>query len=342
MEIIFVPLLLLGNAFFVGTEFALTRVRQFSESEFEEGALKLAWTMTEQMEIYLSGCQFGITIMSIGLGVVGEPVLTSAIQQLGHTGAELLSLPGLSHAVSATIAFGILNALHVVIGEQAPTYLGIEKTKLICRYGAPLLYGWTTVMYPFIRLSDLLAKGLLRLFGVEIERSWAMDEAVGYGALKEQMGDILHQSRLPSDRRLEVLNALKLDEIEVQEIMVPWEEVRTLDVGQSQNEQEAVLRRNAFNRLPLMEEGEPVGVVYTTALLQQLEEHAEGKELDLVSAAAPAFFVPADLTVSELIDQMQDEQQELALVRQDEDVVGLVTETDAFEEVVGELRDPLE
>jgi CBS domain containing-hemolysin-like protein len=144
--------LLLANGFFVTTEFALTRVRQFAESEFQGGGLERAWQMTERLEIYLSGCQVGITISSVGLGVVAEPGVAAAIDAL--LGALGVVSTGGGAAVSVITALALINLAHVVIGEQVPTYLGVERTTFIAKYAAPLFAAWTNPMWPVIVSAD--------------------------------------------------------------------------------------------------------------------------------------------------------------------------------------------
>src|SRR6056297_3783335 len=138
-------LLLLGNGYFVTIEFAMTRVRQFTEEEFRgTTGLEHAWEMTDRLEIFLSGCQLGITICSVGLGVVAEPALATLLSPaLALTGVE-------SHAAAALVSLAIINLLHVVVGEQAPTYLGIERTKFVAKYGSTPLYYWTKLFSPVI------------------------------------------------------------------------------------------------------------------------------------------------------------------------------------------------
>jgi CBS domain containing-hemolysin-like protein len=162
--------LLLGNSFFVTTEFAMTRVRQFEREEFlgSGRGLKRAWDMTDRLEIFLTGCQVGITICSVGLGVVAEPAVTAVVGPL--LGA--VGISGGGHTtLSVILALTVVNLLHVIVGEQAPTYLGIERSKFVAGYGSRPLYAWTKLMYPVIIAADWVAKGLLGLFGVEITRS---------------------------------------------------------------------------------------------------------------------------------------------------------------------------
>ena len=339
--------LLLSNGFFVTTEFALTRVRQFSEDEFQGGGLERAWEMTERLEIYLSGCQVGITISSVGLGVVAEPalaaVLDPAVRALGVGAAG-----SAGHTATAVIvSFTIINLLHVIVGEQAPTYLGIERTKFVARYGAPLLYWWTKLMSPVIVLSDRAAKGLLGLFGVEIDRSWTEeeleDEPATRGEARREMGDALQNVGVSDERRDEVLNALDIGELPVEEVMIDRDDVVALSTEAELSTNVERMTGSPHVRFPLV--GDSLedfrGIVYTPAVLGPLEEHDDGP-LDLEALAAPPMTVSADTVVSDLIDKFQAENQELALVLDDGRVVGLVTATDAFEEITGDIEDPLD
>ena len=129
--------LILANGFFVAIEFALTRVRQFSESEFDRPGLRRAWAMTDELEIYLTSCQVGITASSIAVGVVAEPALSALFEPLFDDTA--LAAVG----AGGVVAFVVINLVHLTHGEQTPTYLGVERTKTVCRYGATPLYYYT-------------------------------------------------------------------------------------------------------------------------------------------------------------------------------------------------------
>ncbi|MFC7080559.1 CNNM domain-containing protein [Halorussus caseinilyticus] len=338
--------LLFGNAYFVTIEFAMTRVRQFTEGEFEGSlGLERAWEMTDRLEIYLSGCQLGITICSVGLGVVAEPALARLL-------TPVVELTGVgSHALAAIVALAIINLLHVVVGEQAPTYLGIERTKFVAKYGSAPLYYWTKVMSPVIVLADKTAKWLLSLFGVEITRSWTEAETEEGGArevssrgdARREMGDILSRVGLEEEREEEVLAALDIGTIAVHDIMVPREEIVALS---TEDDFEANLRKmqeRPHVRFPLVGEtlDDFLGIVYTPPLVGREDELADGS-LTWEGVAADPVTVDADLPVSEAIDRFQAEGQELALVVRDGEVVGMVTSTDTFRAMMGELEDPFD
>ncbi len=156
------------------------------------------------------------------------------------------------------------------------------------------------------------------------------------------MGRILTRGGLPADRRREVLAALDIGGVPVREIMVPRERIAALDVDRPLDESLRALRELPHVRLPLREpDGGSAGVLYLPALLANLEELRAG-QVSLRDLAVPAVRADAELPVSRLIDRLQRERQELALVEENGEVVGLVTSTDAFERIIGDLRDPLD
>jgi CBS domain containing-hemolysin-like protein len=339
-------ILLLGNAFFVTTEFALTRVPQFDEAEFQESAgLRRAWEMTEELEIYLSGCQVGITVCSVGLGVVGEPGVTYLFQAvLPEGGVGTMA----SHTIAVTAALALVNLLHVVVGEQAPTYLGIERTRTIARYLAPGLYWWTRLLRPIIRTADWIAKSLLALFGVTITRSWTEEEAheaddvlSSHGSVRREIGKVLSRANLSRERRGEILRAVDIEQMPVRSIMVPRSEIVALRAADSLEDTLGRMRSRPYNRYPLLQsDWENVhGVLYMTTVFQHLPGLRDGS-LQLSDIAEPIVWVDPELPISDLIDRLQQKQQEIALVRTEGHVRGLVTSTDAFEAIAGELEDP--
>ncbi|MFQ3293224.1 MAG: CBS domain containing-hemolysin-like protein [Natrialbaceae archaeon] len=345
-------ILLLSNGYFVTIEFAMTRIRQFSKEEFVGSrGLERAWEMTDRLEIFLSGCQVGITISSVGLGVVAEPALAAVIDPVLRT-FGLAASSGAGHtALSVIVALAIINLLHVIVGEQAPTYLGIERTRFVAKYGAPILYWWTKLMWPVIYVSDWTAKWLLGLFGVTITRSWTDEETEeaahelpsSRAELRRRMGESLSNVGLTNERQEEVVNALRIGETPVEEVMVDREDVIALSRADDLETNLDRVKEKPQARFPLVgAELEDVrGVVYAPGLLRVLDELEQG-DLDLADVAAPPMTVSATTAISDVIDQFQAENQELALVFDDGEVQGLVTATDCFEAITGELKDPID
>lgn len=127
------------------------------------------WEMTERPEISPSGCQVGITVCSVGLGVVAEPAVTAVVDPLFQAAGFSTGAEGHA-AVSVFVAFALIDLLHVV-GEQAPTYLGGERATFVAKHGSRPLYWWTRGFYPVVAVADRFAKWLLSPFGVTVSRS---------------------------------------------------------------------------------------------------------------------------------------------------------------------------
>jgi CBS domain containing-hemolysin-like protein len=342
--------LTLANGFFVAAEFALTRLPEFEKEELQGSAgLRRASDMLGQLEIYLTACQLGISVSSILLGIVAEPAVTAALEPA----FALLGLgPGTTSLVSVVVAIVIINLIHKVWGEQAPTYLGVEAPKAVGGATASPLYWWTTITYPIILLGDGIAKRTLALVGVQISRSWTEEmegedgSRGGIGSraeLRTKMSGLMQSQDISAERRQEIIGALSIGERCVREIMVPREEVVALSVEKSAAENFQVAAENPHSRFPPADGSldRVVGKIYAPSLLRNRNALEQG-EKDLEDLAAPPVHVSAESSISQLIDRLQEEGQELALVEENGEVAGLVTVTDAFEAIAGEVKDPLD
>ncbi|UPV76217.1 hemolysin family protein [Halorussus limi] len=335
-------LLILANGFFVAIEFALTRARQFTEAEFVDGdsQLERAWEMTQNLELYLTTCQVGITASSIAVGIVAEPALAALFEPL-FAGTTLATI-----GAGAIIAYGIINLIHLTHGEQTPTYLGVERSRMVCRYGATPLYWFYKIISPVITLGDWVAKWTLRLFGIEMTGAWleTEEEAIESRAqLHSRLNSVLKRGELSQERHEEVLNALAAGDKAVESVMVDSEEMVALSTEDSTEENLHRMSSSPHTRYPLFgsDDEDFLGIVYVPAVLDRIDE-LRAEEARLEDVAAPPMTVSADTTVSDAIDQFQAESQELALVLSEGDVVGLLTATDALEVVMGEIEDPLD
>ena len=155
------------NGFFVAAEFGLvklrqTRIRAIVKTQGLRG--RILATVHNQLDAYLSACQLGITLASLGLGWIGEPAFASLLEPL----FALLgvSSPELIHGVSFVFAFVIISFLHIVVGELAPKSMAIRNPERIGLWCAMPLYGFYWTMYPAIWLLNLSANWVLRITGL--------------------------------------------------------------------------------------------------------------------------------------------------------------------------------
>lgn len=329
-----------SNAVFVATEFALTRVRQYDKSAFDSPGLRRAWEMTTDLEIYLTSCQVGISATSIAVGIVAEPALSTVLSPFfENTVFASIGAAGL-------ISFGIINLLHLTHGEQTPTYLGVERSRTVCRYGATPLYWFHRLISPIITLGDGIAKWTLKLFGVEMTGAWLETETdviESRADLRNRLDSLLDEGGLSEERHEEVMNALRIGEQPVREVMIPAEEIVALSTAVDPAENIDRMEAHPHTRYPLIGEtlSEFHGVVYVPIVTRHREAFADGT-IDFTEIAAPPMTLSPDVDVSDAIDQFQTEQQELALVIEDGEVCGLVTVTDLLESVMGSIEDPID
>ncbi|WP_424016584.1 hemolysin family protein [Halorientalis pallida] len=332
--------LILANGFFVAIEFALTRVRQYSEAEFDKPGLRRAWEMTDDLEIYLTSCQVGITASSIAVGIVAEPAL-AAIFEPYFANTALASI-----GAGGIIAFLIINLLHLTHGEQTPTYLGVERTKFVTRWGATPLYWFAWLISPIIKVGDGIAKWTLKLFGVEMTGAWleAEEEIIESRAdLRNRLDYLLEQGDLSEERREEIRNALRVGEEPISEVMTPVDDVVFLSTDASVAENLDRIGSSPHTRFPLIGEGPEdfLGIVYVPSVVDRIDDLQAG-DTSFEEIAAPPMTMAPETIISDAVDQFQAESQELALVLSEGEVVGLLTATDALEAVMGDIEDPLD
>ncbi|NHN49202.1 HlyC/CorC family transporter [Halostella sp. JP-L12] len=333
--------LILANGFFVAIEFALTRVRQYPESEFDEPGLRRAWEMTQDLEIYLTSCQVGISATSIAVGIVAEPALASLLEPLFRN--TLLASVG----AGGVVAFVIINLLHLTHGEQTPTYLGVERTKFVARYAATPLYWFAKAISPVIVLGDGVAKWTLRLFGVEMTGAWLETETdviESRADLRHRLDSLLDRGGISRERKEEILNAFAVGDRPVSEVMTRREDVVFLSTTEPVEENLRRIGNSPHTRFPLIGE-EPSdfrGIVYVPAIVDNIDDLRSGV-VTIEEVAAQPMTIREDTFISDAVDRFQDEHQELALVLDEgERVAGLITATDALEAMMGEIEDPLD
>lgn len=336
--------LILVNAFLVAVEFGLTRARQYDKEEFVDSGsrgLEKAWEMTHELEVYLTSCQVGISATSIALGVIAEPALLVFFEPL-FNGTVLASLGAASLA-----SFGLINLVHLTHGEQTPTYLGVEKSKMVCKYGAIPLYWFTFFMRPLIMIGDRVAKATLAIFGIKMTSAWVETNEQTIQSRSELRGKLdtfFKDQDITEERKNEILAAVDADMITVRDRMVPISDVAALSTENTRDENQEVIESYPHSRYPLIGKGfdDPKGIVYMTELAQTM--YTTESETDLQSIAAEPMTLSMEMSIDEAIDEFQEQSQEMAFVVDESEsvVVGVITITDVLESIVGELKDPID
>ncbi len=340
--VLFALLLVLLNGFFVAAEFAIVRLRA---TKVEALAAKNGWrghilrTVHNQLDAYLSACQLGITLASLGLGWVGEPAFAHLLGPLLE--AVGIDSPKLLHGIAFFTAFFIISYLHIVVGELAPKSWAIRQPELLSLWTAAPLYLFYWTMYPAIFLLNASANAILRIAGQgepgpHHEHHYSRDE----------LKLILHSSRAsnPSDQDMRVLaSAVELGELEVADWANSREDLVYLALNAPLHEVFSVFRRHKYSRYPVYDEaiGEFVGVLHIKDLLLHLSLlEMLPSALKLGELMHPIERVGRHMPLSTLLEQFRQGGSHFALVEEaDGKVIGYLTMEDVLEALVGDIQD---
>jgi CBS domain containing-hemolysin-like protein len=337
-ELIAALALVAANGFFVATEFAVTRLRPTQVDEFEKAGRAGARSVrhaVDHIDAYLAACQLGITISSIGLGVVGEPVF----EELFHDTLGGAAVIG-GIAISAVLAFSLITLLHVVVGELAPKSLAISRTPRTSLVVAPWMRFFYLVTKPVVDLFNGMGNLLLKPFGIPPARE------VGHTPHSEQeLRTLLRQSQAEGLIQREDLqlseNVFSFGDMRVREVMMPRPDIDFVTTEGDVRSAAARAMETGHTRLPLCEADggldSVIGVVHVKDLLSVALKGEDAKLADL--AREVSRFSESTL-IDEVLRELQRRRQHMALVVDEHGTtIGLVTIEDILEELVGEIED---
>jgi CBS domain containing-hemolysin-like protein len=326
------------NGFFVAAEFAMVKIRPTQVQAMRrqgDPRAGVAQSLLDNLDAYLSVCQLGITVASLGLGWVGEPALAELIEPV-LTAAGVTS-PTVLHSIAFAIAFGIITFLHVVVGELAPKSLAIRYPVQVTRSS-----GWGMVVFyylswPFMKILNGAALLLLRAIGVPPSTATEMahtEDEIEH--LIRQVGEGQMSSSLARD----VLNnVFWLRRLSTRQIMTHRTQVVALDVADSLQENLDRARASGHARFPVIEGSldNVLGTVHLKDIAFLDEDEDAGVLRDL---AHPPVVVPETMTLDEALIQLLEANQKMAIVADEHGgTEGIVTTEDLLEELVGEIED---
>jgi CBS domain containing-hemolysin-like protein len=336
--LIAVLVLVLLNGFFVAAEFSYVRARKAHlETDAEEGkrGAALAVTIADDLSRYLSACQLGITLTSLGIGFLGEPAIASIFEDIIGTSIS----HGLSLAISLALAYLISTSLHITIGEQVPKIYSIQKSEAVARFVAQPLDLFTRAFHPFIQLLNGTSNGILRLIG--IRTSGNLEEGETPEELKVLIQQSLTGGKLDPGEAGMLTGVFHLHEQEARQVMTPAPAIVTVDLSE---DVETALRRcvsSGHTRLVVTEDDNHdrvKGIVHANALAQLLLTEGTGATIEGVVREAP--IVPETKALDDLLAELQRRRMSLAIVIDEYGrTAGIVTVEDIIEEVVGEIDD---
>jgi CBS domain containing-hemolysin-like protein len=334
-----VILLVFLNAFFVAAEFALVGARK---TRLEEMALRgdrkaaLAHRATQSLDRYISATQLGITLASLGLGWIGEPALAGLVEG-AFTWLPLALQPVAVHTVAVVIAFTIISAMHIILGELVPKALALLFPELISAWVVVPLLAFAWVMHLPIWVLNSTANRLLRLFRIhppgEHERLHSPDEIRMLVEQSEEGGSLGKE-----DARL-LEGVFEFSEKTAQEVMTPRTQMVALERDLTVEAAADVVAQARRSRYPVYGESldDIAGVVHAKDILTAMRQQP-GATIGTVMR--PPLFVPGTREVEDVLADMKRLKVHLAVVLDEYGgTAGLVTMEDLLEEIVGDIFD---
>jgi CBS domain containing-hemolysin-like protein len=330
-------LLLLGNGFFVGAEFSIITSRRDRLEGLADAGNRRARIVMEagrQLPLLIAGAQLGITVCSLGLGALAEPVVAGLLERPFHA----LGIPAaLLHGVAFALALAIVVALHTVLGEMVPKNLAIAGPERVAMLLVPVHYAYCRLVRPVLRLFTAVAQGVLRLMKVEpkdeLESAYTSDELATLIAESQREG-LLE----PAEHR-RLAKTLSSTGRTVADVLVPIDAVKTVPGRPTVGDVEAAVTDTGFSRYPLrMADGRLNGYLHVKDVLDLAGADASTPVPLTRVRGLPE--LPADSRLDEALTALRRAQSHMGkAIGPDREVVGVVALEDLVEEYVGTVRD---
>lgn len=329
--------LVLANGFFVTAEFSLVAVRRSRVEQLVEQGHPLARAVrraVDNLDTFLAATQLGITMSSIGLGWIGEPALARIIEPLFYF------LPGAwqfisAHALASAVAFAVITALHIVIGELAPKSLALQRTEGSALTTARPLAAFLFVFRPAITALNGLGNFAIRKFGLHP----VADETLAHSV--EELKLLMDSSReagiLAETEEKMVDSILRLRGQRVSALMTPRTEIVWLDLDHTPDENMRVIVESGFSRFPVAQ-GSLDNVLGVVKAKELLNRSLTEQTVDLKAAMRQPLFVPESMPALKVLDLFKRSRTHIALVVDEHGgLQGLLTLNDLMEAIVGEI-----
>ena len=327
------------NGFFVAAEFGIvtlrkTRIRAIAKTSGLRG--KILAKVHGQLDAYLSACQLGITLASLGLGWVGEPAFAALLEPLfilvGVTSEKII------HGVSFVFAFGVISFLHIVVGELAPKSLAIRMPEAIGLWCAIPLYGFYWAMYPAIWVLNGSANLVLRMAG--LSGAGGHDAHYSTDELKPILRTSQPGEKFTRDERHILAQSLDFGKMTVADLMRPINEVIALHEKKSVQENLETVRRNRLSRYSYFDaNGEDVlGVIHLKDLF--LAQQSGRAITDLADYLRPVEVISARTPAPDIFRRFKTGAPHFAMIgEKGKRPVGFITLDNLLGAMVGEIRD---
>jgi CBS domain containing-hemolysin-like protein len=327
------------NGFFVAAEFAVVKIRDTQLQPLinrNHGRARMARRIVRNLDASLSATQLGITLASLGLGWIGEPVFATLLEPLMQW--LQIESPEARHSVSFAVGFTVITFLHIVLGELAPKSLAITKPLPTTLWVAYPLHWFHRISFPFIWALNKTSLMLLRQIGVEPASEAEM--AHSEEELRLLLAPTQRHGTAGASRDI-VLNAFDLRQRVVREVMRPRREIAALDAAASLAQVLEIAEQTRFSRFPVIEDenlDRALGFIHVKDLFAARDKARTLREL--LPATKKLVYVPETARLERLLQIFLERKVHMALVVDEYGgTVGLVTLENIIEELVGQIQD---
>ncbi len=329
------------NGLFVAAEFAMVKVRKTRLAELAENGSRRAQNaldVASKLDAYLSACQLGITLASLGLGWLGEPAIATFIEPLfvGFGGWSLIY----THTIAGVIAFLMISFLHIVLGELVPKSLAIQKAESTALATASFLKAFYWVFYPVIWALNSIANLVLYIWRIqpaneadlshsEEELRMLVEASQKHGYLDKMEGKLLD-------------NVFEFSDRIASEVMIPRQDMVCIFIQDTFEEILEVIKKYGHTRYLLCDDDKDhvLGLVHLRDIIRFQEQSGEK---DITQIKRDILAVPEGMPISHLVQRMRSQRTHMAIIVDEfGGSAGLVTLEDMLEELVGEIYDEFE
>ncbi len=325
------------NAFFVAAEFAMVKIRSTRLETLQEQGSDLAGSalvIVEHLNEYLTATQLGITLASLGLGWVGEPVFAKLIE-------NVLNSYNLSQSLVRGLSFGlgffIISVLHLVLGELVPKQLAIQKAEKILLFVAWPMRVFYWVFYPTLWFLNGFTNRIVKFFRI---RSSLEDSVHSEEEIRLIVEDSYEEGSI-SPRKASLLeNVFEFSDMTARHIMIPRQEIIYLLMAKSSHDNLEIAKESGHTRFPLCDGDldHIIGLVNIKDVIWEIEDH--DNLINLYDLKRPILFVPEGTPIDQLLREFQSKKIHMAIVVDEFGTTsGLLTMEDVIEEIVGEIQD---
>lgn len=342
--LIAIAVLVCSNGFFVAAEFSLVTVRRTRIAELVESGNTSALAVQKAMENpirVIAATQLGITLSSLALGWIGEPALSHLLAPLVELFPPAVQ-SGLSHTISAVLAFTIITFLLVVVGELAPKSIALqdpERTSLVI--AGPTLFT-ERLFKPAIWALNGAGNALLRLAGIQPASGHQLVHSVE--ELKMLVTASANEGVFHEDESEMLYKVFNFGELIVRQVMIPRTEVIAVEAEAHLNEIIALVTQSTYTKFPIYDNDldNIIGIAHVKDLLTAMQAE-DCHECIARDFAREPVYVPETTSVNSLLRHFRDNRQHIAIVLDEYGgTAGIVTLEDLLEEIVGEVSDPFD